>query len=246
MALKYLTLTFIAQIIFIECDLIYISPSISRSGCPLESNYACIFLSQISDYSIMSHGSNTTLLFLPGKHVLTFNLTINYFSYFTMKSSTGMSGIQRPVISCQQFSKFQFISITSVFISNLKFTECLKTSVSKVDKFLIKDTSLVGESLLTGRAISITQSIIYVIRSSFDFFNSPNNQKGGAIALIDSNSTILYSNFTNNNAYSGSAIWGNQGTVITMSGCTFHNNKAVDKTRPLLYQEVQSIVVDAT
>ena len=223
------------HMVSMECDVIYILSSLSRDKYPPESNYKCIFLSQISNCSldIVPHGSNTTLLFLPGKHILISNLTIKHCSYFTMKSSTGTSCIQRPMISCQYLSNFQFISITSVSINGLKFTGCIKNRVVKVDKFIIKDSSLVGKSLLPGRTLIVTQSIMYIIRSSFDSFNSPNCQRGGALTLIDSSCNISYSNFTNNNAYSGSAIWGSEGTTITIVGSTFHHNNAVDKTRPL-------------
>ena len=193
-----------AQIIYIECETIYISPSISRAGCPPESLYDCFYLSQISDHLIMSHGSSITLLFLPGKHTLITNLTINHYSYFTMKSSNRIS--RRPVINCQHLSNLQFFSITSISIDGLKFTGCLENRILNIEKFIIKDSIFVGKNLPPGRAIIVTQSIMHVIRSSFDFFNSPDKQNGGALTLFDSSCNISYSNFTNNNANCGSAI----------------------------------------
>lgn len=180
MALKHVLLTAILYIVSIECEVIYILPLLSRAGCPASesTNYKCMFLSQISNRSIdnISHTcrSDTTLIFLPGKHILTSSLTIKHCSYFTMESSTGTS--QRPVISCQLLSSFQFISINSAFINGLKFTGCLQNTVFKADKFTIKDSIFVGKHLLPGRAITVTQSYMHVIRSSFHFFNSPSHQ----------------------------------------------------------------------
>ena len=233
MAQKYIAIATLIHMVFVQCDVIYIVPLLSRVGCPLESNYKCSFLSQISDHSFVSYGSNITLLFLPGKHILTSNLTVERYSHFTMKSQTSTSGLpQRSVINCQQFSKFQFVSVSFVSIESLKFEKCLENRVYRVDKFTIKDSVLVGTKLLPGRALIVTGSTMYAIRSSFNLFtsiSSGNGHKGGAIALIDSSSNISYSNFTNNNAFSGSAIFGNHGTTITIFGSTFRHNKAMDK-----------------
>ena len=233
---RSIAIVIILHVISIQCDVIYIPPSFNRSGCPFESNYRCISLSQIADHSFVSYGSNATLLFLPGTHTLASTITVKHYSYFTMKSISS-DLLQRPVITCQSSSNFQFISVVSVSIDSLKFRECLNNGVSMVDRFMIKDSVLEGTISLSGRGLIATRSTMYMIRSSLNSFNSispHNGHKGGAITLIDSNCIISNSNITNNTAYSGSAILGDHGTTIIIIGSNFRHNKGDDKITSLI------------
>ena len=300
MDLKHFIITLIAiPLLYIRCDMIYILPSLSSAGCPLDTK--CITLSQITENdSLLNHESNITLLFHPGEHTLISNLTVTNHSNFTMKLSA--SGFQRPVIICQQSSNFQFVSVTFVSIDSLKFKGCLENKVDMVDKFTIKDSTLIGTKLLSGRALVVTESTFDAIRSSFNQFGvvslagggtasvlhlsytswahitdcifannsikypavlctrsctggiiysemstsfivnstftdnhisainySGKHMRGGAITLLNSNSSISYSNFTNNIAGSGSAIYGNHDTIMIIFGSSFCYNTAMGK-----------------
>lgn len=225
----------IIHVISIQCDVTYIFPSFNRSGCPFESNCRCISLLQISDQSFVSYGSNATLLFLPGIHTLASTITVKHYTYFTMKSIS--LDLQKPVINCQNSSNFQFISVASVSIDSLKFSECLDNRVYAVDKLMIIDSILEGTVSLSGRGLVATKSTIYVTRSLFSLFNSispHNGNEGGAITLIGSDCIISDSNITDNTAYSGSAIFGDLGTTINIIGSIFRHNKAEDKITSLI------------
>ncbi|WP_299521797.1 S-layer family protein [uncultured Methanobrevibacter sp.] len=91
---------------------------------------------------------------------------------------------------------------------------------------------------LYGGAIDIVGNNYIISNSVFDNNTAlgkgdmtPNNNNGGAIVVTDSGKTIVgtieKSNFTNNNAHYGGALWINEGE-ITISTSLFENNTAVE------------------
>ena len=77
---------------FATSDIRYILPSTKAATCP--SANKCFILSHVENLL----GLNTTLLFLPGNHTLTSNLTIKNLSSFIMMAN---KCLPRPVINCE-------------------------------------------------------------------------------------------------------------------------------------------------
>ena len=203
----------------IHCDVIYFSLSSGR-GCPI--NQRCLVLSQTVPESIYGNQSNTTLLFLPGNHTLIFNLIFEHLSYLWLKSSTPLA-LPKPVINCIQLSKFQFNSINSVIIENLKFSGCLHNGVSTVHRFALQDCTLIGSNKPPGGAITITASNVHAIRNSFPLFSSFNYRDDGILHLSSSSISMMDCIFVNNQIR---ALYTTKSIDITVANSNFTHHTA--------------------
>ena len=246
------------SIVFAESDIRYILPSTNGATCPSTN---CIVLSHTAEnnYTFIS-GSNSILLFLPGNHTLTASLTIQNLSSFMMIVN---KGFLRPVINCEQSANFLFLSISHVRIDGLSLNGCFNNRVSMVDDLIIKDSTMMGNRKVSGRAFVVTDSTIIATGSVFESFNEAlyllqssayisncsfiNNRalmKGGALHIEDCyNITIEFSTFSFHackivHSCTGAVLYSTLSEVL-ITNCTFDKNK--DGAIVTQYSEVRII-----
>ena len=195
---------------FTTCDIGYILPSTETATCPSANN--CFILSHVAEnnFTLIS-GLNTTLLFMPGNHTLTSNLTIKNLSSFVMIAN---KHLPRPVINCEQQAMFYFISIAHVRIDGLSLNGCLN-EVSMINEFIMKDSIMLGSRNASRRALFVKDSSIIVVGSQFESFTE-------ALYLLQSSSRISHCTFSNNTALTnGGALSLKDWCNITIEHSTF-------------------------
>ena len=170
--------------------------------------------------------SNVSLILLPGNHSLFSEHTLSGLVHLSIKSD---ERDLLTVINCVPTSKLHFTDITKVHIQGITFKNCLETTVNTVTEFIIEDSTLLG-GVTDGRALTVTQSMVIVLRSQFISFkksDSPGNEHyGGAISCSESNLLIMESIFLENRAQYGGALYGKKGSIIVIISSTFSNNSA--------------------
>ena len=100
-----------------NCEVYYITPS-TNGSCKEH----CITLSQFADSINQLIRTNTTLIFSPGSHSLSTNVSVSRLNYFSMKSANGDS--TSTTICMTKSVSFQFNSVTQVHIDSLTLRGC--------------------------------------------------------------------------------------------------------------------------
>ena len=95
----------------------------SCSSCP--HNYShCATLSEYAEEPELYFTSNTTMVFLPGDHVLDANITVAKVTRLTMHGES--SSDNRATVVCSESVGLSFISMVEFKIDSLAFISCRK------------------------------------------------------------------------------------------------------------------------
>ena len=212
-------------------EMVYISPSHS---CLVRSN-PCHSLNQLA-INTSWLGSNTTLIFLPGAHTLSVELSIfNNISYVSLLAESS-SEQSMSVVICQQNAGFNFNGLTNIYMHGLKLLGC-NCDIVLVQHLSIENSTFQGEKdsesaleiIATnanitnsififnriGRCLTIEYSVNYIF---------PTLVGGAIFANQSSNVTIVGSRFESNVAEVGGAIFANTGSNINILNSTFIDN----------------------
>jgi len=229
----------------------YVKPT-ANTPCPADP---CLILSEYAQQTHHYLTSNTTLLFLPGDHVLSVNFmveNVSDFEIYAQQTTTAdnytASGSR---IVCQGLVGFTFRNISHMTVHGLTFNSCGKGAVGHgfgtdhdyltayaVSVYLGRDTKILNclfqDSI--GTALGVFYSNL-VLKGSNSFTNncrgcSDSNYtcicSGGGIHTYTS--TLIFeaenSTFTNNSAEYGGGIDAIQSTLNFTGNTTFRNNSA--------------------
>lgn len=182
--------------------------------------------------------SNFTVIFLPGKHYHTVNLSVSNFTHYSMISERVTAQIV-----CKGYSSIHFSHSQHVSISNLNFSGCGGNQVEYVDEFIIKDSVFSGQikfestmSSGTTSTFEIFATAALIINSAFSnyngrrYFYGRNGFAGSlrGITAVDCEININQSTFTNNEAEHGGAIFAQNKSTILIHNSAFTTNYAGD------------------
>ena len=225
----------------------YIIPS-SITQCPAEES--CLSISTLVANSSNYFGSNTTIVFLEGSHILDSELVVSNIDG-SLTLSTNGSGTA--AISCNDSGSLEFSNISQLQISGLEFIKC-SSKVELVDQFTLEDSRFYGGN--DNSALDLTNTNTLIVRSSFvsntagtyqslsgvlEFLRDNRNdfpyygrptilsnstRVGGAVIVTSSTVSVSGSHFESNTAEVGGAIFSELGSNINISNCTFVNNSA--------------------
>ena len=223
-----------------------IVPSENYTNC---THQQCLTLSQFATISNSGLKTNSSieLFFLKGTHTLTGSISIHdYNGNFLMHSTSGAA------IRCGVTSYLSFINVTGhVQIMDLEFIGCGGSTIESVETFVVNNSRFDGQSnALTAlhfiesnsKIINCTFSsyrngtlreslrTLVVLNSSPDFshtFGSNNATVGGAIIATHSTIQVSNSDFNDNSAQAGGAIFAETGSEITIMDSRFMNNAFV-------------------
>jgi len=202
-------------------DPYYITP-MPDTPCPGEP---CHTLSQYGEQYFQNFNSNTTLVFLPGDHLLNYTISIGTASDFPSATHTYQqdnpspslsllgspyqahsSSLQeiRSTITCTWPAGFVFLGIVELHINSLAFISCGHTDSA---------------------ALNI-QSAWNASISNCAFQNNTNGWSGGAIHVHNSTLSLSRNTFHENFAYAGGALFVDRSNTLTIKESTFQNNSA--------------------
>ena len=209
------------QLVFFICSLndaagkVY---NITTNSNPADlcSATPCLTLSTLAtrwNYYVLDY-SNTTLVFLPGTHYLTANMSVSNFNNFSMTSENTTAKIV-----CGDNSHIHFNCSKYIGISNLEFIGCGGNQVKQVKEFVVQYVVFKGQNT-SSMTLAIIETTAQIVDSMFTF------NRGSAIIAKASETNVSRCKFENNGALHGGAIYAKY-SIITMSDTIFTNNSAV-------------------
>ena len=227
----------------------YVKPT-PDTPCPADP---CLALSEYAQQPHHYLTSNTTLLLLPGDHVLSVNFTVENVNDFEISATQFSSQAEnQPVkIVCQGLVGFTFRNISHMTLHNLTFTSCGKSvieyvqftdnqTIYGVSIHLGQDTEIVDCSFQDsiGTALGVFNSSL-VLRGSNSFTNncrrcSDKNHTctclEGGIHINSSKLAISGDNiFKNNSAGFGGGLFAYYSTLTFSGTITLRYNSAQSK-----------------
>ena len=217
----YLILCGLNQVV---CEVYYIKSNASDL-CTLPS---CLTLSQFTANLSQHSTSNTTLIFLPGKHILTNNISVLSGHRFSMTSNSCTAQFE-----CVN-SFFSFELIIAVHITNLDFVGCGSNTLENVGELLIEDKSFEGQkdSQTALELININAKIMNCTfitnengKLKYYYWFKSSAFVGGAIIATNSSIDVSQCNFESNGAQIGGAIFAEH-SKLTVNNSIFNYAQA--------------------
>ena len=219
----------------------------SCSSCPQNST-KCTTLSEYAQEANLYFISNTTIVFLPGDHVLNTNITVANVTRLTMHGESSSDSVTRVV--CNGSVGLDFKSMVDLKISSLIFASCSrKYNTSNFSRKYNTITFLLPRSYAlrlqstqyaelvkcsfknnVGTALLVDNTdITYAEEIEFTYSRESRScTKGRGITAFRSNLTFTgNTTFFENCAYDGGAIYASNNTVLIFEGTSnFIRNSA--------------------
>ena len=173
----------------VDCEVIYITPSLNTS-CPQRS---CSTFTQYT--SNPNPGLNITLVLLPGNHGLEIPFSVANKGIFLMIASFNTDV---PHVTCISTGNLSLSSIQLAMISGITFSGCGHNMARSIVNFTLRDTSFVNSTTIHNGAIWSVSSSTTMILENCTFANNV-IQSGGTLSINKvSNLMIHMCMFTNN------------------------------------------------
>lgn len=203
----------------------------------------CLTFQQFSSNLDIYLRSNTTLIMQPGNFTLRLSLVISNVGYFALYHDSSPDNS----LLCNKDAKLHFRSVTSLWIQNLHMKGCVGNHIKNVNRFVLISISFRGlahafDQSCNGSALVVSGSKGTMTHCQFSeyFFGTYNLSLsfkrnsfknismerlttwiGGAMIVTHSNVTITQSNFTQNRAQLGGAIYAENETILLIKNVSF-------------------------
>ena len=212
---------------------IYVTPT-PQTVCP---DNPCHTLSQYANESAKYLVSNTTMIFLPGEHVLKLQVNITNVDNFSMSGEKG----KETLVTCSgsKCGGFYFENVSYLSIFSLSFSSVSKSiSGQNVHDFLLTNCTFAHNedtALFLGFSSIVFDGNTFVNNSAYDHTQNT-FWPGSGIAVFYSNITLQGQNiFLNNTCVhsvcGGSAIFAVKSTVYLGGNSSFVNNAVENRLR---------------
>ena len=205
----------------------------SCSSCPHNATH-CATLSEYAQEAELYFTSNTTIVFLPGDHTLSMNITAANISSLTMRGESSSGYVARVV--CNGSVGFSFTSMVDFKIHSLTFTSCGRSFDNSKFKATLLLQSIENAELVNcsfhdnvGTALIVYDTNITLAENSEFTHNHCNCEGfipntacigGGGITAVDSNLT-----FTGNTTFIGND--GSASTGINVTNCSLSSTGSI-------------------
>ena len=193
----------------------YVTPN--GTSCP-HSSTRCTTLSEYAKEAELYFTSNTTMVFLPGKHFLDTNITVANVAGLTMCGNVDSSS--QPQVICNGPVGFLFIGMIHFKIHSLAIVSCSRAYTGHVDaiELILSLSSRPPNINLKYALILGSTQYAELVNCSF------HGNLGTALAVVNTNITIAgNNNFTHNYCESSSCLLGG-GIAAVSSNVTFIGN----------------------
>ena len=172
--ISHIVLIFHCSFVTVASELYYITPNSSTND--LCSVRPCLTISQFADDSdkYLNGSSDTTMIFLPGNHLLNTTMSFINIRRITMTSvQVGNSSNMTVIATCQRYGLFNYSLVCNVYLSNLEFSKC-SHQVDSAKKLIIKGYTFQNN---TKTVIQLLNSSVIISISIF-LANSVDNTHG--------------------------------------------------------------------
>ena len=154
------------------------------------------------------------------------------------------SEISTAQIVCRNYAHIFLNCSQCIHITNMEFIGCGGNQVKNIEEFVLQNTKFKG-GVDSGTALELIETTAQIVNGTFvsnrmgkskvvrvpDYFT---DLVGGAIIATHSKIDISHSDFENNGAEVGGAIFAEQGSNITMSNTIFIGNQGIHNHNPFL------------
>ena len=193
----------------------------SCSSCPHNSTH-CATLSEYAQEAELYFTSNTTIVFLPGDHILDRNITVANVARLTMRGES--SSGNRATVVCIGPVGLKFANIMKFKIQSLAFTKCSRTYTFPLNVLnsivtLIFHVPFTPTFPFSARHALLLQSTQYAELVNCSFHDNI----GTALVVISSSITAENNDFTHNYCEPDKCITGGGITALS-SSLTFIGN----------------------
>ena len=203
--------------------------SITVYFTPDSQNYTCTGIQEpcytLSQYSANTmQDSNTTFIFLPGNHHLSYQLTVAVVHRLTLIALD-----INVTVTCSQRGKVVFETIQQVSIDGITFIGCNGNRIISIASLYIEDSNFHEQDRIHS-ALELVGVDAVIVGSSFSAKITDSETlailSGGALMITRSNVSIINSSFIHNSAYSGGAIQATLGSNLLIDNSIFESNRA--------------------
>ena len=200
-----------------------VTPTVALcSSCPNNSTN-CTTLSEYAQEAELCFTSNTTIVFLPGDHVLDADITVDDVSRLTMRGESSSGNYTATVVCSGPFGLI-FTNMMKFKMQSLTFTNCGKTypiPFNELNSIIISlfRVPFTPSSRLTARHALLLQSTQYAELVNCSF----RDNIGTALVVINSSITAENNDFTHNYCEPNKCISGGGITALS-SSLTFIGN----------------------
>ena len=207
--------------------------------CPTPEPEACCVLSECVQNVSRYFASNTTLLFLPGIHILETPVRVENVSILTLSGdpSSLPQVTSRIICSSNPAAYFTFDSVLELDISALGFDSCgsgINASVSLIAVYNSQITNCVfqncsSDALSGAGGALFMQFVGNTAISDCTFFNNSASLGGGVLvlALSDSGVSFFRNEFVNNTALAGGGLYIESSNVTVIENSFVHNTASI-------------------
>ena len=204
----------------------HIIPS-QAAQCP--AGESCVTLSTRAANANDYIDSNTTMIFLGGRHTLNSNFSVSTNAFLRLSTSDS----DTVTITCRVGTDMLFNNFNYIQVTSLDFFGC-RFLVQSIGHFVLEDSTFHGRSGLRS-ALQMTQTNSSIVRSTFTsntegtvrFLytgSSIRARVGGALIVTSSNLDIFEIHFYGNNAQLGRAIFLESYSNVSVTVSAFSNN----------------------
>ena len=201
-----------------------VTPTVaSCSSCP-DNSINCTTLSEYAQEAELYFTSNTTIVFLPGDHVLDADITVANVSRLTMRGESSSDNYTATVV-CSGPVGLIFTNMMKFKMQSLTFTNCSRmyTFPLNVLNSIITSffrVSFTPSSPLITKHVLLLQSTQYAELVNCSFHDNI----GAALVVINSSITAENNDFTHNYCEPSKCVMFGGGIVTVNSSLTFIGN----------------------
>ena len=178
------------------------------------------------------------MVFLPGTHRLTANLSISNLHNFIMNSKTSTAQIL-----CTSHSHMIVKGSQYIHIDNLEFIGCTENQIEVIQRFELQNTKFMD----SGTALQLIETTARILNCTFaNTTNNATHGSTGALYSIRSNLKIKESRFASNNATWYGAGLHSISSDVTIEASHFTDNKAARGGGIILYSLSSNVSINAT
>ena len=209
-----------------EGKVYYITPESGYQNdfCKVSSETKCLTLSEFASITSSQAESNTSLIILPGKHLL--DREIKLSKLYKVEIYSEKSYPTRPTIVCHNLSRFDLNTVHHLLISHLDFRGCQFTLTDSPGQTKLVNSTFTG-SEGSGTVLLVSNSNITIEKSSFISNKGSTRHSLNLILLLhmlqqrsDDNAPQL------NTVFVGGVVVATRQSYVNVSECNFIANSA--------------------
>ena len=205
----------------VDSNVTYIAPELQNSSCtPTQS--PCYTLSQYRISGVPS--SNTTFMFLPGNHHLSYQLSVTNIHHLTFSALNDNVTV---TINCTSSGNLLLEAIQEVHVNNIDFNGCIMNRMLTISHLILIYLRFHKQGSSYYSTLELVNVNAIITNCYFSAEIDDMDYSSGALVVTRSNASIANSLFVGNRAQSGGAIHATDDSTLSLENNVFDSNRAI-------------------